>query len=106
MAGYVAGRQGHFVAWIRADWERFGRAAGMRRNEQLLQCVKPDVVIAFWDGKSPGTRNMIEHARAAGVRVAVFTSATLEPASRFSSGRLKRRPATSSGANRGGIRPA
>jgi hypothetical protein len=40
-----------------ADWERFGKAAGVRRNHQMAQAG--DVLIAFWDGRSAGTRHMI-----------------------------------------------
>lgn len=74
MAGSVAHRLGHFVAWMPADWERYGRSAGMRRNEQMLECVRPELVIAFWDGSSLGTKNTINRARRAGIRVAVFKS--------------------------------
>ena len=42
---------------FRADWERFGKSAGVRRNYQMAQAG--DVLIAFWDGQSPGTRHMI-----------------------------------------------
>jgi YspA, cpYpsA-related SLOG family len=40
-----------------AAWERFGKSAGIRRNQQMAQAG--DVLIAFWDGRSPGTRHMI-----------------------------------------------
>jgi len=40
-----------------ADWARFGRSAGVRRNHQMAQ--EADALVAFWDGKSPGTRHMI-----------------------------------------------
>lgn len=72
MAGSVAERLGHFVARMPAEWTRYGKSAGMRRNEQLLTCVRPDLVIAFWDGSSRGTHNMIDRARRAGVRVRVY----------------------------------
>ena len=72
MAGSVAERLGHSVARMPADGERYGTSAGMRRNEQMLTCVKPDLVMAFWDGSSRGTRDMIERARRAGVRVRVY----------------------------------
>ena len=42
---------------FRADWERFGRSAGVRRNHQMAEAA--DLLIAFWDGQSPGTRHMI-----------------------------------------------
>ncbi|GGK48250.1 MULTISPECIES: DUF2493 domain-containing protein [Flavobacteriaceae] len=41
-----------------ADWKSFGRAAGPKRNEQMANYA--DALIAFWDGKSKGTKHMIE----------------------------------------------
>jgi YspA, cpYpsA-related SLOG family len=40
-----------------ADWQRFGKAAEPRRNQQLAQAG--DMLLAFWDGRSPGTRHII-----------------------------------------------
>ena len=44
-----------------ADWVRYGRSAGPRRNRQMAEIS--DYVICFWDGESRGTRSMIESAR-------------------------------------------
>ncbi len=54
-----------------ADWERHGLAAGPIRNMRMLQSGCPDRVLAFWDGKSPGTRDMIQQAVRAGVPVRI-----------------------------------
>ena len=43
-----------------ADWAKFGRSAGPERNEQMAKLC--DYVICFWDGKSRGTKSMIEFA--------------------------------------------
>lgn len=43
-----------------ADWETFGKRAGYLRNCQMAN--NADALIAFWDGKSPGTRHMIQIA--------------------------------------------
>jgi hypothetical protein len=43
-----------------ADWERHGRAAGPLRNKKMAE--NADALIAIWDGKSRGTKNMIETA--------------------------------------------
>jgi Domain of unknown function (DUF4326)/YspA, cpYpsA-related SLOG family len=43
---------------FRAEWARFGKAAGMRRNHQMAQAG--DVLVACWDGQSPGTAHMIQ----------------------------------------------
>lgn len=41
-----------------AEWEKYRRSAGPIRNNKMAQMG--DALIAFWDGKSPGTKNMIE----------------------------------------------
>ena len=45
----------------KADWERHGRAAGPIRNRKMAE--NADALIAIWDGKSRGTKNMIETAQ-------------------------------------------
>lgn len=59
------------VEVYRADWVREGKAAGVLRNTRMLEYGKPDKVIAFWNGESKGTENMINQARKAGVEVVV-----------------------------------
>lgn len=44
-----------------ADWNRFGKYAGPKRNEEMVLCS--DYVIAFWDFKSRGTKSLIEFAK-------------------------------------------
>lgn len=44
------------------DWSKHGKAAGPIRNQQMADYA--DALIAFWDGKSKGTRDMIDKARA------------------------------------------
>lgn len=51
----------------KAEWSKYGKSAGYRRNIQMLEAGKPDLVIAFPGGK--GTTNMVEIARKAGVKV-------------------------------------
>lgn len=55
--------EAHFAAL----WGQYGRAAGPRRNAEMLAVVEPDLVVAFPGGA--GTANMIRQAHAAGVRV-------------------------------------
>jgi len=44
-----------------ADWEKYGRSAGPRRNKQMAEVS--NYVICFWDKKSKGTKSMIECAK-------------------------------------------
>ena len=45
-----------------ADWNRYGKSAGYRRNEQMLTEGKPHLVVAFPQGESRGTRMMMQIA--------------------------------------------
>lgn len=56
---------------VPADWKTYGRSAGPRRNEQMARMA--GTLIAFWDGKSRGTKNMIDTAKRFGLRVKVVT---------------------------------
>ena len=40
-----------------ADWNKYGKSAGYKRNS--LMAANADVLVAFWDGKSKGTMHMI-----------------------------------------------
>ena len=44
-----------------ADWRKFGRSAGPKRNKQMAEIC--DYVICFWDGKSRGSKSMIDYAK-------------------------------------------
>ncbi len=59
---------------FRAEWERFGKAADGRRNHQMAQAG--DVLVAFWDGQSPGTAHLIQCMRALGKPVVLVSSDT------------------------------
>lgn len=40
-----------------AEWDKYGKAAGARRNLEMAKVA--DALIVFWDGLSKGTQNMI-----------------------------------------------
>lgn len=66
----VAFELGLTVRQFVADWSRWGRAAGPRRNRAMLE-AQPDLIVAFHDNleASKGTRNMVAQARHEGVPV-------------------------------------
>lgn len=47
-----------------ADWKTYGKAAGPIRNRQMAEYASQQngILLAFWDGRSRGTRNMIHMA--------------------------------------------
>lgn len=55
------------VERYRANWKKFGPAAGPIRNQQMLERSSPSVVVAFPGGR--GTANMVALAQQARVRV-------------------------------------
>jgi predicted Rossmann fold nucleotide-binding protein DprA/Smf involved in DNA uptake len=53
-----------------ARWELYGKSAGVIRNRLIVD--NSDMIIAFWDGTSPGTRNTIEYARSVDKKVIII----------------------------------
>ncbi len=43
------------------EWEKYGKSAGPKRNKKMAE--NGDYIICFWDGKSKGTKSMIEYAK-------------------------------------------
>jgi hypothetical protein len=63
----VIGRHPDIERYVcNAEWEKYGRLAGPKRNARMLEW-KPNLVIAFPGGA--GTSNMVKQANAAGVTV-------------------------------------
>lgn len=54
---------------VPADWKKYGRSAGPRRNEKMARMA--GTLVAFWDGKSQGTKNMIDNAKKQGLCIKV-----------------------------------
>ena len=52
-----------------ADWDSHGRSAGFIRNEEMSKCS--DALVAFWDGKTKGTKHMIDLANKYDLKVRV-----------------------------------
>lgn len=55
---------------ILPEYEKFGRAAPLKRNDQIIEYA--DLILAFWDGKSRGTRYVIEESQKSGKRIKVY----------------------------------
>jgi hypothetical protein len=64
-----AEEKGVAVKKFPADWDKLGRGAGPKRNQQMADYATH--LVAFWDGKSVGTKDMIDRAKAKGLSVRV-----------------------------------
>lgn len=52
------------------DYNKYGRSAPLRRNLQIIEYA--DQVIAFWDGKSRGTKYVIDNCKKRNKNVTIF----------------------------------
>lgn len=62
-----AERQRIPVAVYRADWNAFGKRAGILRNQQMIDEGKPEAAVAFPGGR--GTADMVRRLKASGIPV-------------------------------------
>lgn len=77
IAASTAFMMGHDVRAFPAKWKKLGKRAGIIRNLEMLD-QDPDLVLAFWDGKSRGTLHTITEARKRGIPVEVHGGAEAE----------------------------
>ena len=68
-----ASEYGYDVIRFPAKWDLYGKSAGYRRNEEMAKFSSENknmgMLIAFWDGKSRGTKHMIDLAKRYGLDV-------------------------------------
>ncbi len=60
---------GYSVWDFPAEWSRYGKAAGYIRNTEMAK--NADALVAFWVGRSLGTKHMIATAEQSGLDVHV-----------------------------------
>lgn len=52
------------------EYEKYGRNAPLKRNITIIE--NADLVLAFWDGNSRGTKFVIDNCKSRGIPVKVF----------------------------------
>jgi len=57
-----------------AEWSKYGKSAGYRRNDEMAQIT--DGTIVIWDGFSRGSQHMIQISRGLNLPTLVFNTAT------------------------------
>ena len=70
LAGNLATSLKMKVIKFSADWDKYGKAAGVLRNQQMLDEGYPDLVVYFHKDieNSKGTRDMLKRATDSGIR--------------------------------------
>lgn len=71
LAELYAKKNGLIFTEFKADWNQYGKRAGMIRNGEMANYA--DALIAIWDGKSRGTFHMIGEMVAKNKPVFVLT---------------------------------
>ncbi len=64
-----AKEHGYDIRRFPANWKEHGKAAGPIRNARMV--ADANILIAFWDGSSRGTRHIIVTAESRGLEVNV-----------------------------------
>ena len=57
-------KKGIKIVEFKPDYEKFGKGAPLKRNEQIVNYA--DRVLAFWDGSSRGTSFTVEYCKRQG----------------------------------------
>lgn len=52
------------------EYEKYGRSAPLKRNITIIE--NADLVLAFWDGTSRGTKFVIDNCKSRGIPVKIF----------------------------------
>lgn len=55
---------------ILPDYKKYGRIAPLKRNDLIVEAS--DVVLAFWDGKSHGTKYVIDYCKKTNKPIRIF----------------------------------
>ena len=64
-----AKERGYSLKIFPAEWNKYGKSAGYKRNAQMAEYA--DMVIVFWDGESKGTKHMMDIADKKGMYLAI-----------------------------------
>ena len=62
---------------IKPNWKQYGRAAGPKRNDEMVRLVAEHEgeAVFFWNGESKGTAQCIKSARKSGLKVTIWNTA-------------------------------
>ena len=58
------------IKYFPADWDGLGNYAGHARNKQMAEYA--DFLVAFWDGKSRGTKFVIDNCKKINKEITIY----------------------------------
>ena len=65
-----AAEKGYAIKRFTAEWGKYGKKAGPIRNTEMARYA--DALVAFYDGESRGTANMIKAAKGNNLQIRVI----------------------------------
>lgn len=86
MADFAARSWGWEVRVFPPDWSRWGRQAGPRRNQRMIEEGKPTVAVAMPSPESVGTWDCVRRLRLANVRLVLLENCAFVDRRRFAPG--------------------
>lgn len=72
-AGDWAHTRGVPLAEYPAEWGKYGKSAGPKRNEWMLRFSNPDMAVAFPSREGRGTQDMMRRLEKAGIETKVVS---------------------------------
>lgn len=72
LAMEYAHKKGLKLIVLRPDYERYGKAAPLIRNREMVDMA--DIILAVWDSKSKGTKYTINYATKQHKSIRIFTA--------------------------------
>ena len=70
LAEEVADKRRISKSIIRPEYDKYGKKAPLIRNKEIVE--RAELVIAFWDGKSRGTKFTIDYAKKLNKKVKIY----------------------------------
>ena len=70
LAEEVADKRRISKSIIRPEYDKYGKKAPLIRNKEIVK--RAELVIAFWDGKSRGTKFTIDYAKKLNKEVKIY----------------------------------
>lgn len=70
LAEQYADEKGYEKVILKPDWKKYGRGAGLKRNEEIINLA--DEVVSFWNKMSEWTGHRLELARKKGIPVTII----------------------------------
>lgn len=70
LAEEVADKRKISKSIIRSEYDKYGKKAPLIRNKEIVE--RAELVIAFWDGKSRGTKFTIDYAKKLNKEVKIY----------------------------------